>query len=158
LWYTAGLWAFSGLKVVTQAFFSLKDTRTPLWISLFAVVVNLGAGILLMNPMKHGGLALATTIAAALNFLILFLILIRRIKWFEISAFLASIARISAASSIMGVFLLLMRELGLWSQGINWKNLAVLLACVMGGVGVYGICAYVLKCEQMKSIKSVLRR
>jgi putative peptidoglycan lipid II flippase len=158
LWYTAGLWAFSGLKVVTQAFFSLKDTRTPLWVSLFAVVVNLGAGILLMNPMKHGGLALATTIAATFNFLILFLILIRRIKWFEISAFLASIARISAASFIMGVFLVLMREFGLWSQGINWENLAVLLACVMGGVGVYGICAYFLKCEQMRSIKSVFRK
>lgn len=73
-------------------------------------------------------------------------------------SFLASIARISAASFIMGVFLVLMREFGLWSQGINWENLAVLLACVMGGVGVYGICAYFLKCEQMRSIKSVFRK
>jgi putative peptidoglycan lipid II flippase len=158
LWYTAGLWAFSGLKVVTQAFFSLKDTKTPLWVSLFAVVVNLGAGILLMQPMKHGGLALATTLAAALNFLILFLILIRRIKWFDIKGFLASIARITAASFIMGVFLFSIRGFGSWSQGISSKNLVVLLTSVIVGIGVYGVCAHFFKCEQMRSIKSVLKK
>ncbi len=158
LWYTAGLWAFSGLKVVTQAFFSLKDTKTPLWVSLFAVALNLGAGILLMHPMKHGGLALATTLAAAVNFLILFLILIRRIKWFDIAGFLASIARITAASFIMGVFLFSIRGFGLWSHGISWKNLVVLLTCVIVGIGVYAVCAHFLKCEQMRSIKSVLKK
>ena len=158
LWYTAGLWAFSGLKVVTQAFFSLKDTKTPLWVSLFAVALNLGAGILLMHPMKHGGLALATTLAAAFNFVILFLILIRRIKWFDIAGFLASIARITAASFIMGVFLFSIRGFGLWSHGISWKNLVVLLTCVIVGIGVYGVCAHFLKCEQMRSIKSVLKK
>ena len=34
LCYTVGLWAFSGLKVVTQGFFSLKDTRTPMYVSI----------------------------------------------------------------------------------------------------------------------------
>ncbi len=66
--YTVGLWAFSGLKVVTQAFFSLKDTKTPLWVSIIAVIANLVGGLILMGPMVHGGIALATSIAAALNF------------------------------------------------------------------------------------------
>ena len=43
--YTVGLWAFSGLKVVTQAFFSLKDTKTPLWVSIIAVIAELGVRI-----------------------------------------------------------------------------------------------------------------
>ncbi|MFH0958629.1 MAG: murein biosynthesis integral membrane protein MurJ [Pseudomonadota bacterium] len=158
LWYTAGLWAFSGLKVVTQAFFSLKDTKTPLWVSLFAVAVNLGAGITLMYPMKHGGLALATTLAATFNFLILFVILIRRIKWFEIGGFLASIAKITSASFIMGVFLFFMRDFGVWTQGISSKNLVVLMACVLGGIFIYGTSAHFLKCEQMRSLKSVLNK
>lgn len=158
LWYTAGLWAFSGLKVVTQAFFSLKDTKTPLWVSLGAVGINLGAGIILMHPMKHGGLALATTIAAAFNFLVLFIILIRRIRWFEMSKFLVSIAKITVASCVMGFCLILIRGLGLWSDGICVKNFVVLLGAILGGICVFGICAQMLKCEQIRSIKSVLRK
>jgi putative peptidoglycan lipid II flippase len=152
------LWAFSGLKVVTQAFFSLKDTKTPLWVSLGAVGINLVAGIILMHPMKHGGLALATTIAAAFNFLVLFIILIRRIRWFEMSEFLASIAKIAVASIIMGGGLILIRGLGLWSDGICVRNFVVLLGAILGGICVFGISAQMLKCEQIRSIKSVLRK
>ena len=82
--YTVGLWAFSGLKVVTQAFYSMMDTRTPLWVAIGAVIVNLGAGLLLMGPMKQGGLALATSLAAAFNVAFLFAILIRRLGQFPI--------------------------------------------------------------------------
>src|SRR5208283_55332 len=78
--YTVGLWAFSGLKVVTQAFFSLKDTKTPLWVAIIAVIANLAAGLALMGPMAHSGIALATSISAALNFAILFFILISRLN------------------------------------------------------------------------------
>ena len=79
IWYTVGLWAFSGLKVVTQAFFALKDTTTPLWTAIIAVLVNLVAGLLLKGPMQQGRLALATSLAASANFLILFWILLERL-------------------------------------------------------------------------------
>ncbi|MHB8203006.1 MAG: murein biosynthesis integral membrane protein MurJ [Desulfomonilaceae bacterium] len=157
LWYTAGLWAFSGLKVVTQAFFSLKDTKTPLWISLVAVIMNLAAGLILMNPMRHGGLALATTISAAFNFVLLFVILIKRIKWFEISEFLVSIGKISAASIVMGAFLVLIKDFGLWSHGLTGKNFLILSISILAGMAVFGVSAYLFRCEQIKSIRSVLK-
>ncbi|MGC8602909.1 MAG: murein biosynthesis integral membrane protein MurJ [Desulfomonilaceae bacterium] len=157
LCYTIGLWAFSGLKVVTQAFFSLKDTKTPLWISLGSVVINLGAGLILMNPMRHGGLALATTIAAAFNFLSLFVILIRRIKWFEISRFLISIMRIFGASFFMGVFLAIIKDYGSWTNGLTSKNLSILVVSILAGMIVFGLFACLFKCEQVKSIRSVLK-
>ncbi len=158
LWYSVGLWAFSGLKVVTQAFFSLKDTKTPLWISLGAVIVNLGAGLLLMGPMKHGGLALATSIAAALNFVILFVILIKRITWFETQEFVISIAKITASSFIMGTFLVFLMDFGSWAQGLTVKNLIILGMCELIGLVIYGMSAFLFKCEQIGSIRSILRR
>ncbi len=157
LWYTAGLWSFSGLKVVTQAFFSLKDTKTPLWISLGAVIVNLGVGLILMGPMRHGGLAFATTIAAAFNFLSLFVILIRRIKWFEIGKFLTSILKISVASIVMGAFLIFIRTFGAWSHGLTGKNLLILSFSILAGMIIFAIFAHLFKCEQIKSIRSVLK-
>ena len=157
LWYTAGLWAFSGLKVVTQAFFSLKDTKTPLWVSLGAVIVNLGAGLMLMGPMRHGGLALATTIAATFNFLFLFVILVRRIKWFEVVKFMMSILKICAASTVMGVFLALVRTFGAWTHGLTGKNLFILGVSILFGVIIFGIFAYLFRCEQIRSIRALLK-
>lgn len=154
LWYTVGLWAFSGLKVVTQAFFSLKDTRTPVYVSILAVVTNLVLGLLLMGPMAQGGLALATSAAAALNLIVLSVILFRRLgelPWQELAV---SLAKFGAASAIMGVALWYVRPLGNWSQGLTPWNFAVLAASVFGGLAVFAISAYLLRCRELKSLIS----
>jgi putative peptidoglycan lipid II flippase len=150
--YTLGLWAFSGLKVVVQAFFSLKDTRTPLWVSVAAVVVNLVAGLLLMGPMKQGGLALATSAAAAFNVTVLFVILVRRLGCFPSAEFLSSIVRISSASVIMGLFLLYGRSFGAWESALNPLNGLVLAGCVAGGMAVFGISAWIFRCKELQSL------
>ncbi len=157
LCYTLGLWAFSGLKVVTQAFFSLKDTKTPLWVSIIAVVVNLGGGIILMGPMAHGGLALATSIAAAVNVIILFVILIRRLGEFPTKEFVQSILKICLASLVMGVFIYFSGSFGEWHRGLTARNGLVLLVCVFGGLVAFAAAAHLCRCGELRSLLSVLR-
>lgn len=156
LWYTSGLWAFSALKVVNQTFFSMKDTRTPLWVSLGAVVVNLVAGILLMGPMAHGGLALATSIAAAFNVLLLFAILTRRLGGFPTSALVSSLARITLASLIMGLCLVYGRTLGAWEVGLTPTNGLVLSGCIVGGFLIFTVAAYLLRCGELRSMLAMV--
>ncbi len=155
VWYTAGLWAFSGLKVVTQAFFSLKDTRTPLWASIGAVTVNLVVGLLLMGPMAQGGLALATSLAAAFNLLILFAILIRRVEGFPSREFAISLGKITVASLIMGAFLFYGRDYGKWQYGLTFGNFVVLLGCILGGLLIFVAAASVLRCPELRSLLSL---
>jgi putative peptidoglycan lipid II flippase len=155
--YTVGLWAFSGLKVVTQGFFSLKDTRTPLWVSIGAVIVNVVAGLLLMRPMAHGGLALATSLAAAFNVLLLFAILVKRLGGFPASDLLDSLARISLASLVMGVFLFFMKAAGTWEHGLTFHDGLVLASCVFGGLGVYGVASYLAGSKELRSFLQLLR-
>jgi putative peptidoglycan lipid II flippase len=157
LYYTVGLWAFSGLKVVTQAFFSLKDTKTPLWISVAAVIVNLVAGLLLMGPMKQGGLALATSLAAVFNVVVLFVILAKRLGCFPSAEFLRSIARTSAASLVMGLFLIYGRSFGDWQRALTSMNGLVLSGCVAGGLLVFGVSAWVFRCKELRSLIWLLR-
>lgn len=157
LYYTVGLWAFSGLKVVTQAFFSLKDTKTPVWISMGAVVVNFVAGILLMGPMAQGGLALATSLAAAFNVLVLFLILVRRLGGFPTSDLASSLARILVASLLMGVILVLCRPLGDWTLGFNLHNLGILALCVFGGLTAFAVSAHILGCRELNSLLTFVK-
>ncbi len=169
--YTVGLWAFSGLKVVTQAFFSLKDTKTPLWVSIIAVIANLALGLKLMGPMGHGGIALATSISAALNFAILFNILIKRLdgpgddsdgspqgtRKFPMSEFLFSIAKICLASLPMGVFIYYGKGFGEWTNGFTLLNIEVLSICIVGGLIVFVVFAYLCRCSELKSMLTVLR-
>jgi putative peptidoglycan lipid II flippase len=158
LYYTVGLWAFSGLKVVTQAFFSLKDTKTPLWISLIAVTTNLGFGLILMHPMKQGGLALATSIAAALNVGILFFILIRRLGWFPTREFTASIAKILVAAAPMGCFLYVLEPYGNWDLGLTKWNALVISGCIFGGLVIFFVSAFLLRCKELQSALNLLKK
>ncbi len=156
LWYTVGLWAFSGLKVVTQGFFSLKDTSTPVKVSVIAVIVNLVAGLLLMGPMEQGGLALATSLAAAVNLIILFLVLIKRLGTFPGREFAISLLRICAASAVMCIPLFYGRSLGEWTGGASLKNLVILSGCVIGGMGTFIGASYALRCRETSAIWTLL--
>ncbi len=159
LWYTVGLWAFSGLKVVTQAFFALKDTTTPVWTAVIAVAVNVGAGLLLMGPWQQGGLAAATSLAAAANFVILFCILAGRLDRFPIGELAGSVLRTCAASAAMGGALVFGTPLGDWTRGLNSWNCLVITALVLGGAGVFAAVAYLLGCrEESKAIFGMVRR
>ncbi|HXH12285.1 MAG TPA: lipid II flippase MurJ [Alphaproteobacteria bacterium] len=57
----------AGLKVVVAAFYALRDTRTPVRIGLYTVLLHLGLSALLIIPRQHGGLALVTSLAAYFN-------------------------------------------------------------------------------------------
>lgn len=53
--------------MTAQVFYSRKDTKTPVKADVIAVIVNVVLSIILMKPLKHGGLALGTSIAAMVN-------------------------------------------------------------------------------------------
>jgi putative peptidoglycan lipid II flippase len=79
LFYSLGLLAFAGVKILVSCFYSLQDTRTPVKVSFLALIINAVLNIILMFPLKVGGLALASAISATLNASMLYFILKGRI-------------------------------------------------------------------------------
>lgn len=78
--YVFGIPAFAALKLMTAAFTSRKDMKTPFYTGLIAIVVNLVLNLLLMIPMRQGGIALATAISVYLNNILLLILLEKRTK------------------------------------------------------------------------------
>ncbi|HPY96358.1 MAG TPA: murein biosynthesis integral membrane protein MurJ [Candidatus Cloacimonadota bacterium] len=76
--YSLGLCFFGLNQTITPVFYAAKDTKTPLIIASIMCLTNILLNIALMFPLKHAGLALATSITAALQFIIMIVILKKR--------------------------------------------------------------------------------
>jgi putative peptidoglycan lipid II flippase len=77
--YLAGILPYGLVYILTRAFYAMGRTRVPLIASSCAVVANVAFDLLLVGPMREGGLALATSIAGGVNAIILALFLWRQI-------------------------------------------------------------------------------
>jgi putative peptidoglycan lipid II flippase len=76
--YAIGLPAFMLIKILSSAFYAKQDTRTPMKISIISLVSGMLLSIILVMPLKHAGLALATSLSAWMNTAILWAVLYKR--------------------------------------------------------------------------------
>lgn len=65
--YALGLVAFMLIKVLAPGFFARQDTKTPVKVGIVAMVANMIFNLILIWPLAHAGLALATALSAYLN-------------------------------------------------------------------------------------------
>lgn len=65
--YALGLLAFMLIKVLAPGYFARQNTRTPVRIGIKAMAANMVFNLILIWPLAHVGLALATTASAFLN-------------------------------------------------------------------------------------------
>ncbi len=79
LYYLIGLFAVSGIKILASCFYSMHDTRTPVKIAFFSLLINVFFSFVFMVPLKVAGLALASTIAVIFNFSMLMIFLKKKI-------------------------------------------------------------------------------
>lgn len=157
--YSMGLWAFSGGRVLVSAFYALQDTRTPVLLAAIAMGTNLVFSLLLMGPLRHGGLALSLSLASSLQILLLVAFLKRKVGVLDSRSILISAGKSGAAAGIMGVVLyFLYRALLPQLPHAGTLQLGLrLLALILAGQGIYFLVARLLRCREMVSIMTLLR-
>jgi putative peptidoglycan lipid II flippase len=96
--YAIGLAGYAAVKVLSPAFYALGDARTPMVISLGSIAVNYVMNSLLVAPFGHVGLAFSTSTVALVNFLLLALLIRRRIGGLEGSRLGMTLLKICAAA------------------------------------------------------------
>lgn len=157
--YGLGLWAFAAVRSVLPAFYALKDTATPVKVAAFCLLVNLGVSLALMGPLAHVGLALATTVSGAVNFLVLLWRLRHRLGPLGGREMLISSLRIGLASAVMGLAAWLVAYVPDWGdpQGYLGRGLPPLAGMAVGA-GVFLLMAYLLKLKELDEFWQMLRR
>ncbi len=159
-YYTLGLWAFSGVRIMVSAFYALQDTKTPVKVAVVALVVNLTLSLALMGPLKHGGLALALSIASSVQFVLLIVFLKKKTSVLNLRPVLISVSKSVVAASLMGLgvyyfhykWLIAGQDTSLPGMVIN------LAALIVIGIIIYFGAARVLGCTEIASIMGMLSR
>ncbi len=157
--YAPGLLFLGVSRVVVPAFYALKDTRTPVRISFWTLLVNAGLGLMLMQGLAHVGLALALTLATVFNCLVLLVALRRKIGPLGLGRVAASLAKIVPATALMSWVVWAILGLGQWQvAGQVAVNGLVLGAAVSVGALVYGVTCTVLRVPEASSAFDMVRK
>ncbi len=115
--YAVGLPAFIFIKVLATGFFSRQDTLTPVKIGVVAMLANIVLNLLLVFPLAHAGLALATSLSAVVNAVLLYVFLHRRGDYEPGSGWTVYLFKLTAGGIVM------ILVLGLLTPGLEaWLN------------------------------------
>lgn len=115
--FAVGLIGLSSVEILTRSFYALRDSKTPVTVSVAQFIFKIALSVLLIQAAGWGlqwglgGLALATSIAAILEAFVLLWLLQQRIGDFELRRLGAFAARVLLASLAMGLALLIVRFL-----------------------------------------------
>jgi putative peptidoglycan lipid II flippase len=104
--YSLGLIPFILIKILAPGFYARQDTRTPVRIAIIAMFTNMVLNGILIFPLAHAGLALATSLSAWLNATLLFFALKRQGSYRAQPGWLLLGLRIAIATSLMTIIIL----------------------------------------------------
>ncbi len=158
LMYSIGLYSYAGRDTLTRVFYAYHDTRTPVVISVIAVVINIVCSYILMHFIGVGGLALGTTIALTVNYVVLIQLMRRKLGPMGFGAVGASLARIVGVSAAMGIVLLVVDRVLSGALGAGSGAMAVRVSCgVVGGAAVYLVVAAIARLPELREVLDMLR-
>ncbi|MFQ5457339.1 MAG: murein biosynthesis integral membrane protein MurJ, partial [Myxococcota bacterium] len=158
--YAIGLFAYSGVKVLVPAFYALGRTRAPVTISVLSVGINVALNIALIGPMGYRGLALATSLASLLNFLLLVVFIRRAAGDIGSAGLLSALVRVAVASVAMGIAAAGVHR---WAEGLLGSatlgaQAASLAAAIAAGIGVLLVAGRLLRVREIEAALGTLLR
>ena len=130
--YAVGLWAFAGIRIVVSAFYSLQDTKTPALAAVAAMLTNIVLAFLLMKPLEHAGLALATALSAMVNIGLLIGILTYRLGGIDWRGVCLSLGRAGLATLPIILACVWVDGLGVWQRADEWIAKGIMLTVGIG--------------------------
>jgi len=159
--FALGLAGFALQEVLARAFYALRDTATPVAIAVGGMILNVILSLILMRVVHggqstqgpFGGLALANTLATAVESLALWLLFRRRLNGLHDAQVLEMAGRTLIASLVMGAAVWLV------AQALN--TLPAWVVLITGGfigVAVFEGVALLIGLPEARSVPMALLR
>ena len=153
-YFSFGLPAFALIKVFSTFFFANHDTKTPFYISLFSVILNILISVYYFEKLGFIIIPIATSISSWFNSIILYLYLKNKDLFNFNKIFISRFVKILIASFLMGLFfnyliILLANKL---VYDYNLKSLYLILSVFLG-FAFYILVSFFIKAFNYKDVK-----
>ena len=157
LYYSIGLWAVSGVRIVVFTFYALKDTKTPVYAAVISIIANILLGVILMGPMGHAGLALALSLASMLNFGLLMRVLNIKLGPLKQSGIAKSVCKNVICSVIMGiaVWTVALYIIPSGTESLPGQIIG-LMGSILTGLVIYGVFSMIFKTAEIKRVLNLV--
>ncbi|AFC72631.1 integral membrane protein MviN [Rickettsia rhipicephali str. 3-7-female6-CWPP] len=145
--FALGLPAFILAKILTPIFYANGDTKAPLKITLFSIIINTGMNLLLMDSLKHIGIAVGTSIAAWYNLGLLYSYTTKQNKLHIEAGIKLFCGKILLCCTLMSIIIALIKHCYL---EYFYSEYLLIKVCMLGstiavGMGAFFGTAYLLK-------------
>jgi len=157
----SGLPAISAAKLIVQAFYSTRDTKTPVWtaagVLLLNVLLNVVFLMLFFSELQNGGPALATVLAAYANCVVLFFIFRQRYGRIGGREIIISSVKALAASAVMGAACWMVVQYGHLGEHVRLSvDAALLLATIGGACTLYLGATWLFRSVELKEVYEII--
>lgn len=152
-YYSIGLIGIGLRDVISKAFYSLQDTKTPMVNASIALIINIILNVILSRYLGVGGLALATSISIIFSTILLLRSLRKKIGSFGIKIIFLTLLKLILSAIVMGIISKLLFEILILKIGLL---LSLVISITIGGIS-YLISVYLLKVEGTKYIVKFLK-
>ena len=153
-YFGLGLPAFALIKVFSTFFFANHDTKTPFYISLLAVILNVVISIYYFKSLGFIIIPIATTISSWLNSILLFVFLKKK-RLFEFNKmFFVKLIKIIFASILMGIFFSFLTSFfeNQLNYNYQFKSLYLILSVLLG-LAFYLLLSFLIKAFNYKDLQ-----
>ena len=145
----------SGVKIIAPAFYSLKDTKTPVIVAFFVMLSYISLSLILMRPLRVGGIALALSLASVFNFLLLFLFLEKKIGKIEKKEIMTSTLKSAFSGIGMGLVVWVFIRSFEFHRLVFIRQLGVLLSAVLLGIVAYVLFNLFFNHQDLKNLRDI---
>ena len=135
--YAVGLLGYLLIKVLVPGFTARKDMKTPVRYGVYAMLVSLGLDVVLVFPLAHAGLALATSLGAFFNAALLLYQLLKKNIYRPVKGWWVFSLRILLASAAMSMVLYYFVDANWWNQWHSGDRIINLFKWVLIGLLTY---------------------
>ena len=155
--YAVGLFPFGAVKILAPAFYSLKDTRTPAILAAWTLGAHLLFCSVLSYLMAQGGIALADSLSATLNMVLLMTVFSRRHGLSWVKGLLLPGLKILLAAGVMGAVVLFSWGNLAESFGVSPSGRGLALAATLGiGTVVYFLVCHLMRIQELRDTLAAL--
>jgi putative peptidoglycan lipid II flippase len=159
IYASLGIVFVSILRILVPAFYSMKDTKTPVYSSAVSFLINVSLGYVLMHTsLKHAGLTLAGSIAAAVQVIILFSVLIKRVGKIDVGKILFSFMKFITAAALMAAAVNQIAKFADWEQGSFASRLLFLFLIILTGTAVYFTAVYIFRSGEIIFLSEKIKK